>query len=148
MWNHRFVSFSLTVPLTHVVFTQEPLSKPHRYSTMAVCLSNRFPGGAHGGWAPCRGGQLFCGHTRLFNQDNSTVGRLTSEDIDKARNTKKTDNKQHKQVVFTSFTGLFMAAPAASVLRQCCVSAALELRVFFCFSSVNKPERGRCRSHA
>uniref|UniRef100_A0A3Q1BHZ4 Atypical kinase COQ8A, mitochondrial n=1 Tax=Amphiprion ocellaris TaxID=80972 RepID=A0A3Q1BHZ4_AMPOC len=44
-------------------------------------------------------GQLFSGHTRLFNQDNSTVGRLTSEDIDKARNGKKNDMKQHKQVL-------------------------------------------------
>ncbi|XP_035024259.2 atypical kinase COQ8A, mitochondrial [Hippoglossus stenolepis] len=102
---------------------REPLSKPqdvcvhrttlHRYSTMAACFSNRFPGSVDGGWGPCRGGpgakhlkyhrdwssRLFCGHTRLFNQDNSTVGRLTSEDIDKARNAKKTDNKQHKQVL-------------------------------------------------
>ncbi|XP_034431590.1 atypical kinase COQ8A, mitochondrial-like isoform X2 [Hippoglossus hippoglossus] len=80
---------------------------------MAACFSNRFPGSVDGGWGPCRGGpgakhlkyhrdwssRLFCGHTRLFNQDNSTVGRLTSEDIDKARNAKKTDNKQHKQVL-------------------------------------------------
>ncbi|KAF3700922.1 Atypical kinase COQ8A, mitochondrial [Channa argus] len=43
--------------------------------------------------------ELFGGHARLFNQDNSTVGRLTSEDIDKARNAKKTDIKQHKQVL-------------------------------------------------
>ncbi|KAG7229124.1 hypothetical protein INR49_013066 [Caranx melampygus] len=35
---------------------------------------------------------------KVFNQDNSTVGRLTSEDLDKARNTKKTDAKQHKQL--------------------------------------------------
>ncbi|XP_060938382.1 atypical kinase COQ8A, mitochondrial-like [Limanda limanda] len=97
---------------------REPLSKPqfvclhrttlHRYSTMAAC----FPGGVHGGWGSCHGGagtkplkdprdwsRLFCGHTRLLNQDNSTVGRLTSEDIDKARTAKKTDNKQHKQVL-------------------------------------------------
>nr|XP_019953407.1 PREDICTED: atypical kinase COQ8A, mitochondrial-like [Paralichthys olivaceus] len=81
----------------------------HRYSTMAA----RFPGSVKGGWGSCGGrlsakhlkhhrdwsSQLFCGHTRLFNQDNSTVGRLTSEDIEKARNAKKTDNKQHKQVL-------------------------------------------------
>ncbi|XP_062252461.1 atypical kinase COQ8A, mitochondrial-like [Platichthys flesus] len=101
---------------------REPLSKPqdvhrttlHRYSTMAACVSLRFPGGVNGGWGgPCRGGagteplkdprywsrRLFCGHTRLLNQDNSTVGGLTSEDIAKARSAKKTDNKQHKQVL-------------------------------------------------
>uniref|UniRef100_UPI003AADF9BC atypical kinase COQ8A, mitochondrial n=1 Tax=Centroberyx gerrardi TaxID=166262 RepID=UPI003AADF9BC len=42
---------------------------------------------------------MFSGHTRLFNQDNPTVGRLTPEDIDKARNAKKNDSKQHKQVL-------------------------------------------------
>uniref|UniRef100_A0A3P8VGV1 Atypical kinase COQ8A, mitochondrial n=1 Tax=Cynoglossus semilaevis TaxID=244447 RepID=A0A3P8VGV1_CYNSE len=44
-------------------------------------------------------GRLFSGHSRLLNQDNSTVGRLTSEDVSKARNVKKTDFKQHKQVL-------------------------------------------------
>ncbi|XP_028995202.1 atypical kinase COQ8A, mitochondrial [Betta splendens] len=43
--------------------------------------------------------QLFSPHTRSFNQDNSTVGGLTSEDIDKARNAKKAGAKQHKQVL-------------------------------------------------
>uniref|UniRef100_A0A669EBW1 Atypical kinase COQ8A, mitochondrial n=1 Tax=Oreochromis niloticus TaxID=8128 RepID=A0A669EBW1_ORENI len=43
--------------------------------------------------------RLFSGHTRLFNQDNTTVGRLTSEDIDKARSNKKRDFKQHTQVL-------------------------------------------------
>uniref|UniRef100_A0A8D3C4R7 Atypical kinase COQ8A, mitochondrial n=1 Tax=Scophthalmus maximus TaxID=52904 RepID=A0A8D3C4R7_SCOMX len=42
--------------------------------------------------------RLFSGHTRLFNQDNSTVGRLTPEDVDKARNAKRADNKQHQQL--------------------------------------------------
>uniref|UniRef100_A0A672HJS2 Atypical kinase COQ8A, mitochondrial n=1 Tax=Salarias fasciatus TaxID=181472 RepID=A0A672HJS2_SALFA len=42
---------------------------------------------------------LFSGHTRLFNQENSTVGRLRPEDIDKARNAKKADTKQYKQVL-------------------------------------------------
>uniref|UniRef100_A0A671WJ85 Atypical kinase COQ8A, mitochondrial n=1 Tax=Sparus aurata TaxID=8175 RepID=A0A671WJ85_SPAAU len=50
----------------------------------------------HGDWTS----QLFSGHTRLFNQDNSsTVGRLTSPDVDKAENGKKTDVKKHKQVL-------------------------------------------------
>ncbi|XP_068577950.1 atypical kinase COQ8A, mitochondrial isoform X2 [Cebidichthys violaceus] len=82
-------------------------AQQHRYST--VC----FTGSVTGGQATCRGRpstkhmryqgdwsrQLFSGHTRLFNQDNSTVGRLTPEDVDKAGKTKKTDIKQHKQVL-------------------------------------------------
>lgn len=85
----------------------------HRYSTLGACFSAGFTGSAHGSPATCSGrsgakrlrshrdwtSRLFSGHTRLLNQDNSTVGRLTSEDIDKARNTKKTDVKQHKQVL-------------------------------------------------
>ncbi|XP_037652096.1 atypical kinase COQ8A, mitochondrial [Sebastes umbrosus] len=85
----------------------------HRYSTMGACFSTCFIGSVNGGQATCGGGtntkrlkyhrdwsrQLFSGHTRLFNQDNSTVGRLTQEDVDKAGNTKKTDVKQHKQVL-------------------------------------------------
>lgn len=83
----------------------------HRYSTVAACLSNRLPGSAGGGRGSCGGGprhlkhhrdwssRLFSGHTRLFNQDNSTVGRLTPEDVDKARNAKRADNKQHQQVL-------------------------------------------------
>ncbi|KAM9841990.1 atypical kinase COQ8A, mitochondrial isoform 1-T2 [Aulostomus maculatus] len=44
--------------------------------------------------------QLIPGQTRLLNQDNSHVGRLTPEDIDKAQNAKETpDVKQHKQVL-------------------------------------------------
>uniref|UniRef100_A0A8D3D7V3 Atypical kinase COQ8A, mitochondrial n=1 Tax=Scophthalmus maximus TaxID=52904 RepID=A0A8D3D7V3_SCOMX len=81
------------------------------YSTVAACLSNRLPGSAGGGRGSCGGGprhlkhhrdwssRLFSGHTRLFNQDNSTVGRLTPEDVDKARNAKRADNKQHQQVL-------------------------------------------------
>ncbi|XP_067469883.1 atypical kinase COQ8A, mitochondrial [Thunnus thynnus] len=81
----------------------------HRYSTMGAGFSACFTGSVNsGGQGTCSGrtgtkrlksSQLFSGQTRLFNQDNSTVGRLTSEDIDKARNTKKTDVKQHKQVL-------------------------------------------------
>ncbi|XP_044022676.1 atypical kinase COQ8A, mitochondrial isoform X3 [Siniperca chuatsi] len=85
----------------------------HRYSTMGACFSTSFIGGVNGGHGTCNGRpstkclkyhrdcsrQLFSVHTRLFNQDNSPVGRLTTEDIDKARNAKKTDIKQHKQVL-------------------------------------------------
>uniref|UniRef100_UPI0037E80540 atypical kinase COQ8A, mitochondrial n=1 Tax=Semicossyphus pulcher TaxID=241346 RepID=UPI0037E80540 len=85
----------------------------HRYSTMGACFSTCFIGGVGGGQGTCSGrtntkrlrdhrswwSPLLSGHTRLFNQDNSTVGRLTSEDVDKAGNNKKTDVKQHKQVL-------------------------------------------------
>uniref|UniRef100_A0A8C6MGJ0 Atypical kinase COQ8A, mitochondrial n=1 Tax=Nothobranchius furzeri TaxID=105023 RepID=A0A8C6MGJ0_NOTFU len=47
----------------------------------------------HRKW-PC---QLFSGQTRQFNQDGSTVGRLTSDDIQKARKAKKTEAKEYKQ---------------------------------------------------
>lgn len=87
----------------------------HRYSTMGACFSTCFIGSVSGGQGTCSGGpstkrlqyhrdwssQLFSGHARSFNQDNTTVGRLTSENIDKAGNDKKTDVKQHKQVVST-----------------------------------------------
>uniref|UniRef100_A0A8C3AH54 Atypical kinase COQ8A, mitochondrial n=1 Tax=Cyclopterus lumpus TaxID=8103 RepID=A0A8C3AH54_CYCLU len=76
----------------------------HRHSTVA-----RFIGSVSGGQAACSGGPstrhvryhrdwsrpLLPGHTRLFNRENSTVGRLTPEDVG---NVKKTDIKQHKQL--------------------------------------------------
>uniref|UniRef100_A0AAQ5Z756 Atypical kinase COQ8A, mitochondrial n=1 Tax=Amphiprion ocellaris TaxID=80972 RepID=A0AAQ5Z756_AMPOC len=85
----------------------------HRYSAVGACFGACFTRsanerqGSYSGRSVTRrlkchrdwSGQLFSGHTRLFNQDNSTVGRLTSEDIDKARNGKKNDMKQHKQVL-------------------------------------------------
>ncbi|XP_016531801.1 atypical kinase ADCK3, mitochondrial isoform X1 [Poecilia formosa] len=84
-----------------------------RYSTVGSYLSSCLAGGlsnAHGacGGRPSAGhtryrrnwsGQLYSGHTRLFNQDNSTVGRLTAEDIEKARSAKKTEAKQYKQAL-------------------------------------------------
>lgn len=87
----------------------------HRSSAMGACFSTCLTGNVNGGQGTCNGRsstkrlkyhrdwshQLFSRHTRLFNQDNSTVGGLTSEDIDKARNAKKTDVKQYKQVVST-----------------------------------------------
>uniref|UniRef100_A0A671WF61 Atypical kinase COQ8A, mitochondrial n=1 Tax=Sparus aurata TaxID=8175 RepID=A0A671WF61_SPAAU len=79
---------------------------------MGACFSGCFFGSVNGGQGTCSGrtgsrkvhgdwtSQLFSGHTRLFNQDNSsTVGRLTSPDVDKAENGKKTDVKKHKQVL-------------------------------------------------
>ncbi|XP_038585126.1 atypical kinase COQ8A, mitochondrial-like isoform X2 [Micropterus salmoides] len=85
----------------------------HRHLTAGACFSNCFIGRVNNGQGTCSGRlsakrlkyhrdwsqRLFSGHTRLFNQDNSTVGRLTTEDIDKARNAKKTEFKQHKQVL-------------------------------------------------
>ncbi|KAF7664819.1 hypothetical protein LDENG_00164080 [Lucifuga dentata] len=83
----------------------------HRYSTLGAgfCFNENI----HGRRGTCTGrlctkqikhqkecsSRFFSGHMRLFNQDNSTVGRLTSEDIDKTRNAKKTEHKQHKQVL-------------------------------------------------
>ncbi|XP_070834599.1 atypical kinase COQ8A, mitochondrial [Chaetodon trifascialis] len=86
-------------------------ARVHRYSTMGAGFSACFIGNVHGGQGTCSGrpctkkyrrdwpSHLFSGHTRLFNQDNSTVERLTSADVDKAGNVKKTDKKQHKQVL-------------------------------------------------
>ncbi|XP_020483452.1 atypical kinase COQ8A, mitochondrial [Labrus bergylta] len=78
----------------------------HRYSTVRACLSTCFIGAVSGGHSTKRlkhhrswSSPLFCGHARSFTQDNSTVGRLTSDGIDKEGNPKKTDNKQHKQVL-------------------------------------------------
>ncbi|XP_074548290.1 atypical kinase COQ8A, mitochondrial [Halichoeres trimaculatus] len=84
----------------------------HRYSTLGACFSTCLTGSVNGGQSTCKVGtntkrlkyhrgwssQLFCGHTRLFNQDNSTVGRLTSEDIEKEGNNRRTEIK-HKQVL-------------------------------------------------
>ncbi|XP_041828393.1 atypical kinase COQ8A, mitochondrial [Melanotaenia boesemani] len=92
------------------------LTQFHRYSTMGTCFATCFTGAANNSQGSCSGrsgakhlkyhrnwsNQLFSGHTRLFNQDNSTVGRLTSEDIEKARNAKKTEAKQYKQVLSES----------------------------------------------
>uniref|UniRef100_A0A8C6MGV6 Atypical kinase COQ8A, mitochondrial n=1 Tax=Nothobranchius furzeri TaxID=105023 RepID=A0A8C6MGV6_NOTFU len=82
-----------------------------KYSTVSACFSSGFSGGLNGSlgttgrgfgakhveyhrkW-PC---QLFSGQTRQFNQDGSTVGRLTSDDIQKARKAKKTEAKEYKQ---------------------------------------------------
>ncbi|XP_078145462.1 atypical kinase COQ8A, mitochondrial isoform X2 [Centroberyx gerrardi] len=83
----------------------------HRYSTIAACFTASENVNAGRGTCVGRPGakrlkyqrdwssRMFSGHTRLFNQDNPTVGRLTPEDIDKARNAKKNDSKQHKQVL-------------------------------------------------
>ncbi|KAM9707465.1 atypical kinase COQ8A, mitochondrial isoform 1-T1 [Menidia menidia] len=86
-----------------------------RYSTMGARLTSCFTASANrcqaahsgasskllkgdGGWP----GQFFCGQTRSFNQDNPTVGRLTSEDIQKARSSKKSDPKPYKQMLSES----------------------------------------------
>ncbi|MEQ2280294.1 hypothetical protein AMECASPLE_018309, partial [Ameca splendens] len=83
------------------------VSQFHRY--FSTCLAGRV-NNSHGTCSGRSGakhmryhrnwsGLLYSGHTRLFNQDNSTVGRLTVEDIEKARSAKKTEAKQYKQAV-------------------------------------------------
>ncbi|KAM3594383.1 uncharacterized protein V6R79_006882 [Siganus canaliculatus] len=87
-------------------------SQALRFSTMGACFTPCFLGSVNGGQGTCSARsstrrlqhrdwsqQLFSGSRRLFNQDNSTVGRLTSEDVDKAGNAKKTNIKHHKQVL-------------------------------------------------
>ncbi|XP_070698514.1 atypical kinase COQ8A, mitochondrial [Pempheris klunzingeri] len=82
----------------------------YRYSPLGASFSTCFVGGVGGGQRTCSGragskrlryhrdwtSQMFSGHTRLFN---STVGRPAAQNIDKAGNAKKTDVKQHKQVL-------------------------------------------------
>lgn len=83
-------------------------ARVHRYSNMGACFS--FTGSVNGGQGSCGGrphtpryhkdwsNRLFSGHTRLFNQDNSTVGPLTTADVGKRK-----DVKQHKQAVSSIF---------------------------------------------
>uniref|UniRef100_A0A3P8SSE0 Atypical kinase COQ8A, mitochondrial n=1 Tax=Amphiprion percula TaxID=161767 RepID=A0A3P8SSE0_AMPPE len=125
--NHRLVNFHHSAgSINFRLFIQETFNRPkdvcihrataahfHRYSAVGACFGACFTRsanerqGSYSGRSVTRrlkchrdwSGQLFSGHTRLFNQDNSTVGRLTEEDIDKARNGKKNDMKQHKQVL-------------------------------------------------
>ncbi|XP_035529647.1 atypical kinase COQ8A, mitochondrial isoform X2 [Morone saxatilis] len=115
--NQRLVNFHHAAGSARETFNKQQevhrvtAAQFHRYSTMGAGFSSCFVGGINGGQGTCGGApsakkyhrdwsrQLFSGHTRLFNQDNSTVGRLTTEDVDKARNSKKTDIKQHKQVL-------------------------------------------------
>ncbi|XP_042357320.1 atypical kinase COQ8A, mitochondrial-like [Plectropomus leopardus] len=119
--NQRLVNFHHAAGSVRETFSKQrevcvrrsAAAQLHRYSTMGACFSTCFTGGVNGGQTTCSGKpstkhlkyrkdwtrQLFCGHTRLFNQDNPTVGRLTQEDVDKAGNAKKTDIKQHKQVL-------------------------------------------------
>uniref|UniRef100_A0A671WCC3 Atypical kinase COQ8A, mitochondrial n=1 Tax=Sparus aurata TaxID=8175 RepID=A0A671WCC3_SPAAU len=116
--NHRLVNFHHAAGSARETFSKwqqvhrVTAAQVHRYSTMGACFSGCFFGSVNGGQGTCSGrtgsrkvhgdwtSQLFSGHTRLFNQDNSsTVGRLTSPDVDKAENGKKTDVKKHKQVL-------------------------------------------------
>ncbi|XP_054470035.1 atypical kinase COQ8A, mitochondrial isoform X2 [Anoplopoma fimbria] len=119
-WNQRLVNFHHAAGSARTFNRQREVcvhrataAQRFRYSTMGACFSACFIGSVNGGQATCTGRpnvkhvklhrdgthQLFSGHTRFFNQDNSTAGRLTPEDVDKAGNTKKTDIKQHKQVL-------------------------------------------------
>lgn len=116
---------------------------------MGASFSASLIGGANGGQGSCSGrpcapkhhrhwsNRLFSGHSGLFNQDDSTVGRLTSADVEKAENAKRKDTKQHKQVVTNPTILISVGAFVLCVLQ-------VEL---LCFSSVREPERGRCPSH-
>lgn len=119
--NHGLVSFHHSAGSARETFNRQKdvcihratAAHFHRYSAVGVSFSTGFTRSANERQGSCSGrsvtrrlkchrdwsGQLFSGHTRLFNQDNSTVGRLTSEDIDKTRNAKKNDMKQHRQVL-------------------------------------------------
>nr|XP_020478564.1 atypical kinase COQ8A, mitochondrial-like [Monopterus albus]XP_020478565.1 atypical kinase COQ8A, mitochondrial-like [Monopterus albus]XP_020478566.1 atypical kinase COQ8A, mitochondrial-like [Monopterus albus] len=119
--NQRLVAFHHTTGSQTETFTKQQEVCTHRatavhfrrYSTVGVCISSCFTRSVNGGQGPCSGrssskrlkyrrdwsSHLFSGHTRLFNQDNYTMGRLISEDVDKARTNKKADIKQHKQVL-------------------------------------------------
>ncbi|XP_059209184.1 atypical kinase COQ8A, mitochondrial [Centropristis striata] len=119
--NQRLVNFHHAAGSAREMFIKHPkvcVHRPtaaqlHRYSTLGACFSTCVIGSVNSGQATCSGRpctkrlrshrdwshRLFSGHTRLFNQDNSTVGRLTTEDVDKAGNTKKTDFKRHRQVL-------------------------------------------------
>lgn len=106
---------------------------------MGASFSASLIGGANGGQGSCSGrpcapkyhrhwsNRLFSGRSGLFNQDNSTVGRLTSADVEKAENAKRKDMKQHKQVVNnpTIWSVLVLLFYLCFKL-SCCVSAQWE----------------------
>lgn len=141
-------------------------AQAHRYSTMGACFSACLIGGVNVGQGSCSGrpstlkyhrdwgsNRLFSGHTTLFNQDNSTVGRLTPADVDKAGNAKRKDMKQHKQVVSTP-TPLFIYFISVWIILINASASAMQHSIlsvlqdeFLYFSSVKVPERGRCPSH-
>uniref|UniRef100_A0A8C5G5R3 Atypical kinase COQ8A, mitochondrial n=1 Tax=Gouania willdenowi TaxID=441366 RepID=A0A8C5G5R3_GOUWI len=78
----------------------------HTYSSIGASFTSSFTkesNGSCGGRCVSRrhrdwSTKLFCEQTRSLNQDTS-VGRLTAEDIEKARNAKKMDTKPYKQVL-------------------------------------------------
>lgn len=48
----------------------------------------------------------FTGQTRSYHQDHSSVGGITAEDIEKAREAKRSSSKPHKQMVPETFSNL------------------------------------------
>lgn len=46
----------------------------------------------------------FTGQTRSYHQDHSSVGGITAEDIEKAREAKRNSSKPHKQMVQATFS--------------------------------------------
>lgn len=122
-------------------------AQAHRYSTMGACFSACLIGGVNVGQGSCSGrpstqkyhrdwgsNRLFSGHTTLFNQDNSTVGRLTPADVDKAGNAKRKDMKQHKQVVSTPTPLFIYFYQCLNNIDQC-----------FCFSNATQHFIGASR---
>lgn len=77
-------------------------------------------------------------HLRSYHQDPSTVGGLTAEDIEKARQSKGAEIKPHKQMVIAQSINICLSTHIAILIEKCfccCVS----------FSWVREPERGRCQ---
>lgn len=110
-FHHAAGSARETFSKQQEVCVRRAAAQLHRYSTVGACFSTCSVGSVNGGQGTCSGrpgtknyhrdrtSQLFPGHVRFFNQDNSTVGRLTTTDVNKAGNGKKSDVKQHKQVL-------------------------------------------------
>uniref|UniRef100_A0A673BL46 Atypical kinase COQ8A, mitochondrial n=1 Tax=Sphaeramia orbicularis TaxID=375764 RepID=A0A673BL46_9TELE len=103
-----FLHLGWSLKQSDICIHRATMTQFHTYSTVGAWISPGFTGRTNGGQATCpsRPGPKWdwprpqvTGQTRSFNHNNSPVGRLTSEDIDKARNTKKSDIKQHKQVL-------------------------------------------------
>lgn len=87
-------------------------------------------------------GHVYCHpvtQLRSYHQDPSTVGGLTAEDIEKARQSKGAETKPHKQMVIPQLLILQLSAQFAILVEYniiyCCVFV----------SWVREPERGRCQ---
>lgn len=118
---------------------------------MGASFSASLIGGAGGGQGSCSerpcapkyhkhwSNRLFSGHSGLFNQDNSTVGRLTSADVEKAENAKRKDMKQHKQVV--NITTILISVVAFAMLYVC-----VKLSCYVSAQWESQREEGACHT--